>query len=617
MTYYAQIVLDVPVDGPFDYSIPADLVPLARAGCRVKIDFRNKRQTGYIVSLSDRTDVRTVKPVIAVIDKNGPVLTASALEFARRLSEYYYCSWGTAIAVSLPAVLRRGSAIDAPQSRPDAAAPLTTGRSLLVHDRGCSGRIRVYKELMAGCHERGLSVILLAADKDAVERMRLALEPTFGQRLCVLIREGKEEIAQWMRARNAGPCTVIGTRSAVFAPVSRLGCIIVDDEHDYGYKQDQAPHYHGRTAAMMRCAVEHAHFVAGSPAPSLEMMHAVESGIAELQAIPRDRPLPLIKIVDMKRLPLVSAKQKISISGYLQEAVRAAIASKQKTLIFFNRTGYATLAVCSHCGKIFQCPRCSVNLHFHYEAKALRCHYCNFSMEPPSICPECNAGYVRFLGAGAEKLESELFRIFPQATVRRWESGMPLTNGPADIIIATQAGIRHCDARFNLVALLGIDNALNHADFRSAEKTFQTASCLAGLADAQFVVQTNMADHYVLRALARDDPDIFYQEESRLRRQLSFPPYRHFCLVKVRAAVEEKARAAAQALFDRLSAARKPARVNVLAVSPGQIPRLRGNYYWQVLCSGSDPVRVNDFLKKQLPSFRHSGIIVTVDVDPV
>lgn len=616
MTLYAQTVLDVPVDGPFDYSIPDCLASFARPGCRVRINFSNKKRVGYIVAISSKTQVKSVKPLIDVIDRQGPLLGANFLELTRRVARYYCCSWGTAIEIGLPGVLRKGRPIDLPVPAAESSAAPAAGRFLLLHDLDNNGRIRVYEEQAAGYLERRSSVIILVPDRQAAERMFTLLQARFNSRVCVLTREDKDQIRQWMYAASAHPVIVIGTRSAVFAPVQRLGCIIMDDEHDYGYKQDQAPHYHCRTVALMRCAIEKSDFIAGSCAPSLELMHAAQQGLFEVRTIPRSRPDPAIKLVDMKKLPVVSKRQKITVSGYVQSAVLAAAASGEKTLFFFNRKGYATLAICSHCSHTFQCPRCSVNLHFHYQANVLACHYCGYSTAVPPICPECNAGYVRFLGAGTEKLESELFRLFPKARISRWESGMPLAYDSADIFIATQAAIRHCQRRFSLVAVLGIDNALNHVDFRSGEKAFQTLAALADMADREMIIQTNMAEHYVLAAVTSRNPALFYAEESRQRRQLSFPPYRHFCFVKVRSAVEEKAASGARSLFDELAAAQKPAGVSVMAVFPAQVPRLRGNYYWQILLGSKNVERMSDFIKKQLKIFRRSGIIVTVDIDP-
>ena len=626
---YAQVVLGLPVDKPFDYSIPDIFVSCAKVGCRVRINFRNKKEIGFIVALSDKTDVLAVKPIVEIIDNQEPILSGSFLELARQVCLYYCCSWGQAIEIGIPMALRlcrKGGIASSPELalrqahvalRNDKSRAPSKPRKFLIHDLDGDGRIRIYQNRACVYLEQQMSVILLVPDKDAIERMRCAMESRFPSKVCVLVREGVEEIQQWLHIRNSRSVLVIGTRSAVFAPVGNLGCIIIDDEHDYSYKQDQSPHYHAREVAMMRCCLERADFIAGSVSPSLEMMHAVEQGDVEIETVACTRALAQIKIVDMKNLPLVSTRQKITISGYMQDAIHASLNAGDKCLLFLNRKGYATVAICSHCGKIYQCPRCNVNLNFHQEAKMLRCHYCNYTIAAPNICPECNSGYVRFLGAGTEKLESELCRIFPQARIRRWESEMALEYEAADIFIATQAAIRHVCSGFGLVGVLGIDNALNHVDFRSSEKAFGILSCLLSKATSQMVVQTNMVNHNVFNALTQHDHNVFYKEEFRQRKQLLFPPYRHFVLIKFRGSDQDKVGKVAQSAFEGLSKATKPAGISVISVNPAQQAKLRGNYNWVILLACKDAGLVHEFLKKNLTNQRHSGIIVTVDVDPV
>jgi len=334
MTLFAQIILGVPVDGPFDYSIPDALVSFAKPGCRARVNFRNKKQVGYIVGISGKPSVKIVKPLIDVIDRQCPLLTPSFLELSRQLALYYCCSWGMAVEAGLPLVLRKGKPLDVyPSSRGQTIENLP-GRSLLLFDLDGNRRLCLYEEKISGYLEQGLSVIMLAPDRQAAYIILDAMQARFGERACLLERDTKDELVQWLRVFSMKPVIAIGTRSAVFAPVQRPGCIIIDDEQDYGYKQDQSPHYHSRTVAMMRCRIEHCDFVAGSPAPSLELMYEAQSGNIKFEAIPRSRPWPAIKIVDMKKLPLLSKRQKITISGYLQNEVVASAAAGEKYCFF-------------------------------------------------------------------------------------------------------------------------------------------------------------------------------------------------------------------------------------------------------------------------------------------
>ena len=490
-------------------------------------------------------------------------------------------------------------------------------KRFLIHDQDGDGRIRVYQDRAAVYLKQQLSVIVLVPDKDAIERMRAAMESRFLGQVCVLVREGTQEILQWLHIRDTHPVLVIGTRSAVFAPVTNLGCIMIDDEHDYSYKQDQSPHYHAREIAMMRCDIEQADFIAGSAAPSLELMQAVASGSIELETVARSRPYPQVKIVDMKNLPLVSTRQKITISGYLQDAILAALAAKQKVLLFLNRKGYATLAICSHCGKIFQCPRCNVNLNFHYEAKLLRCHYCNYTLRRRTFALNAMPDMSAFWAPEPKSSKASC----PGYSRRR---GSSAGNRGCRWTMRRRTSSSRRRRRSGTCSSVSIWSACSGSTMRSimwisghAEKTFGIITCLAGLADKQIVVQTNMANHHVLSALTQHAADIFYSEEFRQRKQLLFPPYRHFVFIKFRGKVEEKVKKAAEAAFEGLSGATKPAGLSLIAVNPAQQAKLRGNYHWVILVACKDVGRLHDFLKKNLAIMRHSGIIVTVDVDPV
>lgn len=618
---YAKIVLGLPVEGPFDYSVPGELAAYVRPGCRVRINFRNKKEIGYIVGVSDKTDIKSVKPLSDVIDKQSPLLSERYLEFTRRLSEYYCCGWGEIIQAAIPEGFRKGKPAPVVPADPSASfCPRSACKAkiVLVHDPDGGERFGIFLDALKKTVEGGRSCIYLAPDKAAVMRVADRLSRSGARNIRVLLRQGRDEAGLWADLRSSRACLVVGTRSAVFAPVSDLGLIIVDSEEEYGYKQDQAPHYHAREAAVIRAASDGADILAGSVAPSLEAMIAVKSGTAELvRIVSGDRSRPVVKIVDMKNLPVVSSRQKLTISGFVADSVKSVLAEKGRVLFFLNRKGFATLAVCGHCGKIYKCPECGVNLIYHAAGKVLRCHYCKFSAAPANICPDCNAGYIRFLGAGTEKLLSELVQAFPGAAIGEWSPDGPEAKQEYDITISSESAIRHAGGKFDLVCAIGVDNLLNYADFRSAERTFRILSVLKTLASDLLLIQTNMMDHHAIKAVEAGDPDIFYSEEFCQRRQLQFPPFRHFAAVKVRGRDEQKAENAARELGVILSGDDKPAGLDIISVAPAIQPKLRGNFYWNILLSCKDPARIHGFLKKSLRIFKRSGIIITVDIDPV
>jgi len=235
-------------------------------------------------------------------------------------------------------------------------------------------------------------------------------------------------------------------------------------------------------------------------------------------------------------------------------------------------------------------------------------------MDLPKICPNCNSGYIKLSGSGVEKIESELARIFPQARIKVIADGSPLDINSADIFISTQYILKEHTGDFGLIGILSIDNSLNRVDFRSSEKAFSLMSGLLGLTTKKVIIQTRLTHHHAFRALKGNDPDIFYQQELTQRRQLKFPPYKHFILVKVRGVKEDKVKETSRVLFEELGQIKSKA-IKVLALNPGNPAKIRGNYYWQILISSNNPVKAVQGLKNRLRTLLHFGIIVTVDVD--
>ena len=631
---YAHVVLGLPVEGPFDYSVPGvegNAVPGVKGtagtsscsgtglcpvpGCRVWVNFRGKKELGYCVSTARRTRLKVVKPLLGLIDET-PLFSANMLELCRQLSAYYCCSWGEMLDAGLPEPLRKGRKLG-PLIPQESALDITAGENpLIIHAADKQARFAKYFELIRRCLSENRNCMVLFPDLSSLGSASPEILAAFpGISAACLLRNQPDELEQWETARQGRTRIVLGTRSAVFAPVRSLGLIIIDEENSGSYKQDQVPHYHCRTAAFLRSRLEGCRLALGSQAPSLEAMYMARQGKAGYLFIP-DASFPEVKIIDTRRLPYGS-KGKLYLSKFLQDAVLKSVSTGQKTLVFLNRRGFATTASCPTCGKTLTCPRCSINLVYYFHNQSLACNYCNFRMKPPRLCPECNAGYIKYTGGGTEKVESELARIFPQARIRLLEEkgacGSALDN--AGIFIATQSVLGSQGASFYLTCCLSIDNTLNHVDFRSAEKAYFLLTALRSITTGMMVVQTRMPEHYVLGALSPDGHESYYRKELALRKQLQFPPVRHFCLVKCRGRSEEKVRASAEELFADLSLS-APGTVRVISVNAASPLKLRGNFHWNILLSAAKPETASAFLKKNLKNFRRSGIIVTVDIDP-
>lgn len=612
---YAKVVLGIPVEGPFDYLVPERLLGRIKPGMRVWVDFRTQKTIGYVVTLAKKTAIKNVKPIIEVIDVS-PVLDKNMLLLTKKISRYYCCSWGEAIETALPEVLRKGKRI------PGIPTPyVKSGRQdkseiVLIHDWGRKSRWDIYLEEIRETLRNNQSAIVLLPSIDSLLRGKEAINTNLGIEPVVLYRKEAREIKQWLKAREATrPCVVIGTRSAIFAPLSDLGLVIIDEEEYSVYKQDQVPHYHAREAAFLRAGLEKAKVILGSAAPSLEALYLARINKIKYTFIERRRPFPEIKIVDTSSEFYLSHK-KVILSKYLQDLILSSLTQPCKVLLFLNRRGFATFASCRHCGKVLVCPRCNVNLVYHFKENILNCHYCNFKTPPPNICPSCNCGYIGYSGMGTEKIESELSRLFPQARIKRLDEDRHINISEADIFISTQSVIRQAVCDFELVGVLSIDNSLNRIDFRAAEKTFGLLVRLLAFTNKKMVIQTSLPKHPCFQAVEKKDINIFYDEELIQRRQLGFPPYQHLALVKIRGRKEERVKKVSEQLFSELNA-KKNKSVRIISLNPGQPPKLRGNFYWQILTRAKDARKISKFLKIHLKDFPHSGIIITVDIDPL
>ena len=446
------------------------------------------------------------------------------------------------------------------------------------------------------------SAVILFSDIAAAERAKEIIQKSLGIEVLVVFRKQPGELDIWRKIRFADYCVVLGSRSSVFVPVNNLGLIIIDQEENQVYKQEQVPHYHAREVALMRAEIEGAKVVLGSHCLSLESFYLAQKEKFEYEFIPPKLAYPLVKVIDLRRLSYAQRKSKSMFSKFLEDAISTTLAEKGKVLLVINRKGFATSAACHNCGLALKCPRCNINLVFHFDENKLKCHHCNFKMEVPKICPSCNAGYIKYSGIGTEKVESELARIFPQ--------------GRGDIFVSTGSVEKYQGLNFDLIGVMLIDNSLNRVDFRAGEKTFSLLMGLIGLTSKKIIIQSSNANHHCFQALINNDPLLFFKEELRVRKQLNFPPFKHMILLKIRGVNLEKVKQASADLSARLSRI-KTASIKMLSLNPGQPAKLRGNFYYQILMRASSVEKASQFLKLHLKETHFSGIMVTVDVDPI
>jgi len=714
---FAEVLLNLPIDRGFTYRIRPEQREAVRPGARVRVPFGPRTIGGYVSRLLDRADF----PRIREIEEVFPDASADerTLELARWVSARYGCSWGEALAATIPAGVRRVTArrevrmisagegepgtakqketlafartlsaplplrdfaarsgaststvgamvkagllrerlvppeldamADAVVEKPKAIAPtpeqeaalaaIERGGVVLLHGVTGSGKTEVYLRAIAREVARGRQAIVLVPEIALTPQTVARFKARF-PRVAVLhsLLSEADRARQWRAARAGEVDVVVGARSAVFAPVKSLGLIVLDEEHEGAYKQENVPRYHAREVAVERGRREGAAVVLGSATPSLESLHKARSGEYRLARLPRrveGRPLPEIEVVDMaaeekelKRRPIVSRR--------LEALLRQSLERGEQAILFLNRRGFLTHVSCPRCGWLLACRRCDVALTYHRERDRALCHYCAEPVPLPPACPDCGFGGLKQYGTGTEKIESEMKRMFPEARVGRMDSDSMKTRGDykasigafwggrTDILVGTQMIAKGLDVPdVTLVGVVSADTAFHVPDFRAAERTFQTITQVAGRTGrgprgGRVVVQTMHPQHYAVKAAATYDLEGFLAQELELRREHGYPPFVSLVRVLVQGSALDRVEKAAEALGDRLRAVFPEDRAKVLGPATCPFSRLKGRHRMHLLVKAPELDPVLPAIRKAVeaaPSDR--ALQASLDVDPV
>lgn len=621
----AQVVVGLPVEGPFDYSVPAELAGKVAVGQRVRVLFNRRQRVGFIVGFKAKSVFKRLNPVLSCLD-NHPLIDEKALVFIKELSEYCACAWGEAIETWLPSALRTirplewtppgaGAAQPAGSLREEESSSSFAKNIILLHDKSSDKRWPLILEMVRKTLDANRGVIFLVPETAMVDAVVVHLAKAVSVPIMVFDKKASavRELESWLAVREGKACVVIGTRSAVFAPAANLGLIIVYEEENTAYKQEQTPHYDARTLARMRAGVEGCSVLYVSSAPSAETWEQARKEKWQKVTFEAER-LSAMQIIDMTNYN----PQKTSILSFpLQNAIRDTLAQQGKVVLLMNRKGFTTRTHCQQCGFTVQCERCNVNLTYLYSQKAMVCRHCNFRTELPKVCPQCHGGYLRSSGTGTEKLESEVARLYPQARAGRFDTSSKSFPRQADVVITTKAVLREQGAMdASLVGVINFDAELHHLDFRSGHHAFALLVRLRQLAAQKLLVQTRMMDNYVLRAVSKNDFDGFYKKELELRKELGFPPYRHLVAIGLRGVNEDFVFEQAKELSARLEKDRD-AKVEISDPHPDVNPKLRDKYRFTILLKGRSVKSILAFIRKVLKDFsRKRNTIVTINVDP-
>jgi primosomal protein N' (replication factor Y) len=510
-------------------------------------------------------------------------------------------------------------------------------RTALLHGVTGSGKTELYLRLADTVRRTGRGALMLVPEIALTPAIAAVFRATFGDRVAIQhsgLSDG-ERHDQWQRIRRGDVDVVVGTRSAVFAPVRALGLIIVDEEHDGSYKQDESPRYHGRDVAIVRGRQAGALVVLGSATPSLESFHNAQNGRYILIALERrvlDRPMAAVRIVDMREEYAASGPDVI-LSGPLCAAIGDRLERREQSIVLLNRRGFATSVFCRECASTLECPNCSVSLTVHRAARKARCHYCNYAMSLPKTCANCAGPFLEQIGFGTERVEAEIIAKFPgirvtrvdRDTIRKRGAIVSLLSrfaaGEIDVLVGTQMIAKgHDFPRVTLVGVISADVGLGLADFRAGERTFQLLTQVAGRAGrgeilGEALVQTLYPRHYSIRHACNQDYAAFYEEEIGFRRGMRYPPAVALINTVVRARTREAAMQDAGELVQALRLGGEPYRV--LGPAPAPLSRLKGEHRAQFFIKGTHRPTMRKALQMVLASRPEIRRRTIVDVDPM
>ncbi|MBC1609980.1 primosomal protein N' [Listeria welshimeri] len=515
----------------------------------------------------------------------------------------------------------------------------TEQETFLIHGVTGSGKTEIYLQTIEAKLKEGKEAIVLVPEISLTPQMVERFKSRFGSEVAVLhsALSSGEKYDEWRKIERKEARVVVGARSAVFAPLENLGIIIIDEEHEASYKQEDNPRYHARDVAIWRANKYQCPVVLGSATPSLESFARAKKGVYTLIELPsrvNDRAMPEVSVVDMREE--LRKENRTEFSTELLEKIKDRIAKKEQTVLMLNRRGYSSFVMCRDCGYVAECPNCDISLTYHQSSNQMKCHYCGHEERVPQKCPSCEGEHIRYFGTGTQKVEESLTKLIPEARVIRMDVDTTRTKGAhekllksfrnheADILLGTQMIAKGLDfPDITLVGVLNADTMLHLPDFRASERTFQLLTQVSGRAGrhertGEVVVQSYNPEHYSIEFAKKHDFIGFYNHEMQLRKMGSYPPFYYLTMINVSDENEMKAIRTIQEMAQFLRGKLGPDAV-VLGPVPSTITRIKNKYRYQCIIK----YKIEPDLKKELKTLithyqkdQQKGLTITIDVQP-
>ncbi len=665
---YVKVILDLPFEKTLTYHVPVSLKAKAQVGARCRASVGKRICQGFILQLVRKKPAFATKPILDIPD-DVAIFSKEMFEFTKELAKYYFMPWIKVLKAALPPGLNNKKGLkmetedennlDFSYNRPsyslseeqkDAVSQIRMSidkqehKIFLIHGITGSGKTEIYFESIWTYLKQKRGAIFLVPEISLTPQMIKSFKERFGKRLA-LYHSGltiKQRRDEWLRIKTGKADIVLGVRSAIFAPVEKLGIIVIDESHETTYTQQEKFKFSAIQAAFVRGKIQKAVVLMGSATPSIETYYHAKKNkhkLIQLHSRIDNKHLPEIIVVDMNK-EKAEGRRNI-ISQRLKDAIKNTIEQGEQVILFINRRGFSSVMMCPICGYIEKCKNCKTSLVYHSASNMLVCHHCNYTIDIPPICPKCNRSYLYPVGTGTQKVEREIKKLSPHFIIQRMDSDIINTKSKThkeifdnfleqktDILIGTQMLAKGLHfPNVTLVGIISADTQLNLPNFRAGEFTFQLLTQVAGRAGrgekgGKVIVQTHYPDHYSINSAVNYDFEKFYENELSFRKELNYPPFSQLVSLTVKGTSENKVRKDTIILANMITTYLSTQTKTIELIGPGPCPldKIRNKFRWRIIIKSKN--RKN--LEKLMQNIRgywakipHKNETLSVDLDPV